>query len=257
MRSDCGDIRVQNNNESQDLNYWIEFGCNTTTTLIHFNIPTLNIGSNTFYIKYGDLALTTLSNRDVVYPAINANAASLRQWIKATDGPSTTTSGATVSSVLDRSGNSNNWNLQGGFSGATYNPTGINGKPSLSFNGSNSYQFVNRLTDIRTVIMFWNETAAGSGAGSFILGDTGSYDFHRSGNNYFGCCQSGNITNGTFRINGASVAPASAQAVYNSPVILSMTTSGNVSANTFNKDRSFHGPFIGQFGESMIFNQAL
>jgi protocatechuate 3,4-dioxygenase beta subunit len=257
MRSDCGDIRVQNNNESQDLNYWIEYGCNTTTTLIHFNIPTLNIGSNTFYIKYGDLALTTLSNGDIVYPAINANAASLRQWIKATDGPSTTTSGATVSSVLDRSGNSNNWNLQGGFSGATYNPTGINGKPSLSFNGSNSYQFANRLTDIRTVIMFWNETAAGSGAGSFILGDTGSYDFHRNGNNYFGCCQSGNITNGTFRINGASVAPASAQAVYNSPVILSMTTSGNVSANTFNKDRVYHGPFIGQLGESMIFNQAL
>jgi len=60
MRNDCGDIRFT---DSTQLNYWIESGCNTTSTKIWVKVPFIPASSTgTIYIYYGNPNATSLSN---------------------------------------------------------------------------------------------------------------------------------------------------------------------------------------------------
>ena len=54
MRSDCGDIRFTDTDGSFLLNYWIESGCNTTSTKIWTKIYSVPIGAKTIYLYYGN-----------------------------------------------------------------------------------------------------------------------------------------------------------------------------------------------------------
>lgn len=64
MRSDCGDLRVKDVDGSSDIPYWLEFGCNTSSTVIWTKVPSLAVGSNTIYTNYGNSSLTSQSNGD-------------------------------------------------------------------------------------------------------------------------------------------------------------------------------------------------
>ncbi len=60
MRTDCGDMRFQLANYT-DIPYWLDRGCNTTTTLVWVRISALPTGNTTVNIQYGDLVLTSQS----------------------------------------------------------------------------------------------------------------------------------------------------------------------------------------------------
>jgi hypothetical protein len=63
MRSDCGDIRFTDSDGETLLNYWIESGCNTTSTKIWVKVPNIPANSSkTIYVYYGDPSATSLSN---------------------------------------------------------------------------------------------------------------------------------------------------------------------------------------------------
>ncbi len=62
MQSDCADIRFTDSSGNL-LPYWIEGGCNTTTTQIWVNVNTIAASSNTtIYIYYGSLNASPGSN---------------------------------------------------------------------------------------------------------------------------------------------------------------------------------------------------
>ena len=58
MQSDCDDLRVVDSDDSTVLSYWIEGGCNTSSTKIWARIPTLNSGGETIYLYYGNASAT-------------------------------------------------------------------------------------------------------------------------------------------------------------------------------------------------------
>jgi hypothetical protein len=67
MRSDCGDIRFALADDTL-LNYWIESGCNTTSTKIWVKVPSIPASSSTtIYVYYGNSSATSLSNGIAVF----------------------------------------------------------------------------------------------------------------------------------------------------------------------------------------------
>lgn len=69
MRSDCGDIRVfADENFSTPIPYYLESGCNSSSTSIWTKIPTIAAsGDTTFYLTYGQPDLTSASNGNDVF----------------------------------------------------------------------------------------------------------------------------------------------------------------------------------------------
>jgi hypothetical protein len=65
MRSDCGDIRFADSDGTTLLNYWLEGGCNTTSTRIWVKVPSIPASSSkTIYVYYGNPSATSQSNGD-------------------------------------------------------------------------------------------------------------------------------------------------------------------------------------------------
>jgi len=63
MRSDCGDIRFVDSDETTLLGYWIESGCNTASTRIWVKVPFIPANSSkTIYVYYGNPSLTSMSS---------------------------------------------------------------------------------------------------------------------------------------------------------------------------------------------------
>lgn len=54
LLSSCNDIRFTSSDGSTLLNYWIESGCNTSSTKIWVKIPSISTGSNAIYLYYGN-----------------------------------------------------------------------------------------------------------------------------------------------------------------------------------------------------------
>lgn len=52
MQGDCGDIRVKDSDGTTNLTYWIESGCNTTSTQIWARVPSIPNGGKTISIQY-------------------------------------------------------------------------------------------------------------------------------------------------------------------------------------------------------------
>ncbi len=54
LQSDCDDLRFVDSDDSTYLSYWIEGGCNTSTTQVWIQIPSLPNGGKTIYMYYGN-----------------------------------------------------------------------------------------------------------------------------------------------------------------------------------------------------------
>jgi len=54
MRSDCGDLRIVASNDSSQLPFWIESGCNTTATKIWVKATSIPTGTSTIYAYYSN-----------------------------------------------------------------------------------------------------------------------------------------------------------------------------------------------------------
>ena len=62
MRSDCGDIRVDDSDGSAINNYWVE-NCNSAATKLWVKVPSIPAASlKTIYLRYGSSSLTSLSS---------------------------------------------------------------------------------------------------------------------------------------------------------------------------------------------------
>jgi len=63
MRSDCGDIRLYDTDGTTELSYWVEDGCNSTSTKVWVKVPDIAANSiKIIYLQYGELDLTSKSN---------------------------------------------------------------------------------------------------------------------------------------------------------------------------------------------------
>ncbi len=58
LQSDCDDLRFVDSDDSTALAYWVEGGCNTSTTHIWVRVPTLPSGGKTIYMYYGNGSAT-------------------------------------------------------------------------------------------------------------------------------------------------------------------------------------------------------
>jgi len=68
MRSDCGDIRFVDSDDSTKLSYWIESGCNSSNTKIWVKVPSIPASSTkTIYMYYGNPNATSESNGSAVF----------------------------------------------------------------------------------------------------------------------------------------------------------------------------------------------
>jgi len=54
LQSDCDDLRFIDSNDTTVLSYWIESGCNTSSTKIWVRIPSLGVGTYTINMYYGN-----------------------------------------------------------------------------------------------------------------------------------------------------------------------------------------------------------
>jgi hypothetical protein len=169
-------------------------------------------------------------------------------WLDASD---LSTAGSTWS---DKSGNANHATKNGSPILVT---NAANGHGVMRYSGADSdYHSFTQMTDIRTV--FWVIKAIGSD--QFLLGDNSGniYHFHNNASYFWnGSHVSANIVNGTTRLNGSAITGTST-AYPSSFGIISLKTTGNVTANNFSRDRTQSGRnWNGDLGELIIFNTAL
>jgi hypothetical protein len=54
MQEDCDDLRVSDSDGSTQLDYWIEGGCNTSSTQVWVRVPQIPDGGKTIYVYYGN-----------------------------------------------------------------------------------------------------------------------------------------------------------------------------------------------------------
>lgn len=177
-----------------------------------------------------------------------------------------TSNGEQVNTWNDVSAASNNAVRQAGSSTGypQYVSNGINGLPVVRFNssvgnGGDFFKF-NRISTIRTVFWVLKENA-NLNDGHFLLGDSSTYDFHRglsaSRTLWDATYSAANIRNGTTKLMGNPVVGTTTSLPSGSFQLVSLVTSGNVSADQICQDRTFHGSWQGDIAEVLIYDRAL
>lgn len=58
LQVDCDDLRFVDGDDNTVLSYWIEGGCNTSSTQVWIRIPSLPNGGKTIYMYYGNVSAT-------------------------------------------------------------------------------------------------------------------------------------------------------------------------------------------------------
>ena len=121
--------------------------------------------------------------------------------------------------------------------------------------GCNDYHEFKEIKDIRTV--FWVMSKDSGNSGSPLCHQS-THHFYSNGNQFWHPKHTHvNIRNGSLRINGL---PGSSSSKYpNSLAVVSLRTTGNVTASRLGKDRNHGGNYnwSGKFGEVLIFSEAL
>jgi len=142
MRSDCGDIRFTDSDETTLLNYWIESGCNTSSTKIWVKVPSIQANSTKIiYVYYGNPNAMSQSSTTNTFIRVIDGALPVKGSWHFDEGSGTT--------AYDTSGNGNNGTLING-------PTWVDGKfgKALSFDGVNDGIEVNHSDSLNTPTQF-------------------------------------------------------------------------------------------------------
>ena len=175
-------------------------------------------------------------------------SSNLSLWLDAAD---LTSAGTTWT---DKSGNNNSATKNGSPAIVT---DAVNGNAVMRYSADNQYHSFSAITDIRTV--FWVLKRTGTDTGHrFLLGHNTAYHFHGSGRKLWSTNgQVAPVYNGTTRLNGSSINGQTTDAP-TSMAIISLKTTGNVSADSFSKDRTItNRGWKGDLGELLIYNSAL
>jgi uncharacterized repeat protein (TIGR01451 family) len=148
MRTDCGDIRFEDLSDN-NLNYWIESGCNTNDTLIWVDAPDVPAGGSidiTMTYESDTSLLTSQSSLANVFPVLDSS--NNQVWVKANDinadnGNTQPTNGSDVTTWVDNSGNGHNFSQTNSLRRATVVDSQLNGLPVLDFDGSDLFEITN------------------------------------------------------------------------------------------------------------------
>ena len=154
---------------------------------------------------------------------------------------------------MDKSGNRNHGKKHGS---PKLQPHQSSGLQTLKYTSkSNDYHEFKEIKDIRTV--FWVMSKDSGNSGSPLCHQS-THHFYSNGNQFWHPKHTHvNIRNGSLRINGL---PGSSSSKYpNSLAVVSLRTTGNVTASRLGKDRKHGGNYnwSGKFGEVLIFSEAL
>jgi len=185
----------------------------------------------------------------------------LSLWLKSDYG--IILNGSNVVEWQDASGNNNhciqtNTSLQPSIL-ASINQ--LNNRSSVSFDGIDDYMpFTTGLTNIRTVFFVIKHNGINVQFAS-ILGDNSSYDFMGDdlGSNIFSDTYTHpNIKNGNIRVNKIAITTVTNAARPLNYSIISLTTTGNVSASQITRDRSnTNRVWGGEYSEIIIYDNLL
>jgi hypothetical protein len=171
--------------------------------------------------------------------------AGLQLWLKADEGFS-------PGGWADQSGNGNDATA---FGSPQLIDDGLNGLPVMRYSGANgeSHRF-NDITDIRTI--FW-VVKRNNNAYCYLLGHNSVYHFHTdSGKFWHGTHAHINVKNGRLSVNGTLVNGLQAN-IPSEMSVISLRTTGNVTANSFSHDRNIGRNWEGDLAELLIYNTAL
>ncbi len=84
IRSDCGDIRFLDSDHQANLAYWLESGCDTSSTVIRVKIPFIPASATkTIYMTYGNSLLTSASDGNSVFllfDDFNGTSLDISKW---------------------------------------------------------------------------------------------------------------------------------------------------------------------------------
>lgn len=131
MKSDCGDIRLEETDGETALSYWIE-DCNSNDTIVWVLVPNIPIAGKDIRMTYGNSSLTSQSSLANVFPTLASNT---EFWIRANEGTDATNNADPVTTWNDQSGNGNT--ITTNNSDPTFVTNTLNGLPVVRFNGSN------------------------------------------------------------------------------------------------------------------------
>ena len=60
LQSDCDDLRVTDSDKTTLLDHWIEAGCNTNSTQVWVQVPSVPDGGKTLYVYYENASATNV-----------------------------------------------------------------------------------------------------------------------------------------------------------------------------------------------------
>ncbi|MDD3647716.1 MAG: DUF2341 domain-containing protein [Candidatus Dojkabacteria bacterium] len=101
MKSDCSDIRITDSSDIE-MSFWLEEGCNTSTTYIWTKVPSLPTGDTSIYLYYGNEGATTLSSSDNTFATFNGIETGLDRFSSYSHVPPSTSTNQ--SNTVKRSG---------------------------------------------------------------------------------------------------------------------------------------------------------
>ena len=166
-----------------------------------------------------------------------------------------------VDKLFDQSGQNNHCSQLDTFFQPIFIPNNltINNKPSILMDGVNDYMFFNnRIIDIRTIFFVIKKNGLNAPFET-ILGDPINYDFVGTDNGpeiFNNTFTNSNILSGSIRINKIPISNVANALKPTNYSILSLTTSGNVSAGYLTRDRSFiNRVWKGEYLELIIYNR--
>ncbi len=73
MQAGCEDIRFVASDDSSQLAYWIESGCNTTETKIWTKVSSIPAGASSIYMYYGNSSVPGASDGDATFGLFNVS----------------------------------------------------------------------------------------------------------------------------------------------------------------------------------------
>jgi alpha-tubulin suppressor-like RCC1 family protein len=184
----------------------------------------------------------------------------LALWARADAGVTTDGSG-NVSTWADQSAAHNDLSQASASARPLLVPDAVNGLPVLRFDGSDDFvNFTTRLTTIRTVFWVVKKDTAATTAARFLLGDTSTWHFHSDLDTiWHSTYTSASIKNGQTFVNGEAV-DGTTTLMPTTPSVVSLVTTGNVTAANFSLDRNGTTTvetWWGDLAELVIYNRVL
>jgi hypothetical protein len=185
--------------------------------------------------------------------------AGLKLWVKADaeDGVVKDASGL-VSEWRDQAPDGTNHLTQAtGTAKPTWVANGVNGRPTLHFDGGDVMQFATRLTNVRTVFWVIREDGGVSNEYRFLLHDSSTTDFHGGYPRYIWYTNaSPSILNGQTWLNAAPINGTTTERPRTMSV-LSVVTTGPVNADRFGSGNGPGRYWVGDLAELIIYDRPL